>query len=191
MGIMLDIAEDMLNKTKDCLIKFDHKKFQEVIVDEESTDKLYRSISSYLIEISRNELSADSSEYASALMNGAKDIERVCDRIEKIALISEHIYEDDILFSEHANKDISKFFNESSQMLAHTKEALLKGSKKSALNALSKMVDINAILSKSQKNHLDRLKKGECANIAGHLFADILIHFDRVNGHLKNIAEKV
>lgn len=191
MGIMLDLAEDMLKKTKSLMNKFDHKKFQEVQVDEESIDKLYKSVSNYLIEVTRKELSDNNSEYASALLNGSKDIERVCDRIEKIALISNHIYEDDIVFSENAKKDLRKFFNESSSMLAFTKDGLLNSSKKSAMNALTKMTEIEALLKRSEKNHISRMKKGECMNVAGYLFGDILIHFERINKHLENIAEKV
>ena len=135
-------------------------------IDEESIDKLYKSISNYLIEVTRGELSDNTSKYASDLLNGAKDIERVCDRIEKIALIANHIYEDDIIFSESAKKDIKKFFNESANMLEFTKDALVNSSKKSALNALTKMTDIDAILKQSEKNHFIRMRKGECINIA-------------------------
>ena len=53
------------------------------------------------------------------------------------------------------------------------------------------MTNITAILSKAKKNHIQRLTSGTCENIAGYLFADMLIHFGRINGHLKNIAEAV
>ncbi len=191
MGTMLTITQDMLNKTRSCLKKFDHKKFQEVLTDEDSIDKLYKSISGYIIEVTRKELSDESSEYSSTLLNGAKDIERVCDRIEKIALISQHIYEDDIEFTPPAKTDLEKFFKDSNRMLELTKNAFIENNKRSSLNALSQMTDTNATLSKAEKSHITRLTSGNCGHIAGYLFADLMIHFGRINGHLKNVAEAV
>jgi len=191
IGIMLNIAEEMLQKSNNCIEKFDHKKFEEVKVDEESIDKLYLSISDYLIKITRKELSNESSEFASALLKGSKDVERVCDRIEKITLIASHLYEEDIVFSDDAKKDIKNIFKETQEMLELTRNALLNIDKRSAMNALSKMLDFNAARAKAEKEHIKRLTSGKCGHIAGYLFADLLIHFGRVNGHLKNIAEAV
>jgi phosphate:Na+ symporter len=191
IGVMLDISNEMIVKVQKCLEKFDHKQYQEILVDEDSIDKLENSITQYLIETSRREMLNETSKLAQVLISNVKDVERIGDHGEKMVMIAQKKYEDDVIFSEHAQKDLKKLFSLTVKMLKLSEKAITNDDRKSAKEAQEIKLDINAVISESEKNHINRLKSGQCINIAGHLFSDLLIHFSRINAHLDNIVEAV
>ena len=191
LGTMLSIAEEMLGKAKLSLDKFNHKHFEEILVDEDSIDKLEKSIQNYIIKISASELSDKSSKLIPVLIYNSNDAERIGDHCEKIAKIAQKKYEDNIKFSDKAVEDIHEIFKLIDQMLKLTQKSITNESTKYAKEALEVETGIKAIISENRTNHVRRLKAGVCENIAGLLFSDLLNRLERISSYLENINEGV
>lgn len=189
IGLMLDITQEMLTKVHQCFRKFDHKKFQEILIDEDSVDNLEKSITAYLIEVSRTELEDDTSRLAQILINNVKDVERIGDHCEKMLIIAQKKYEDDIIFSEHAKTELEKIYTQTLKMLKLSKKGLAEDDSSSAKEALKVKMNLNGLILEAEKKHMKRLKSKQCESVAGHLFSDLMIHFGRINAHLENISE--
>lgn len=189
IGVMLDITHEMLVKVHQCFKKFSHKKFQEILIDEDSVDNLEKSITAYLIEISRKELEDDTSRLAQILISNVKDVERIGDHCENMLIIAQKKYEDDVIFTEHANAELEKIYTQTLKMLKLSKKGLAEDDNASAKEALKVKMNLNALIVEAEKKHMKRLKSKQCENIAGHLFSDFMIHFGRITEHLENISE--
>lgn len=191
MTVMLDTCIEMLRKARLCTISYDHKLRNEIVLDEESVDEMQKKTTEYIVEITRNELPEKHSQLIPALLHSVNDLEKVGDYAEGIVLLSLRAYENDLIFSPEANKELERLFDKTDALMRQTKKALQFNDQTAASITLNIEDEINELIKQYKINHIKRLEKAACISNAGLVFNDILTNIERLNDHLCNITKGI
>ncbi len=189
------IVSEMATKTKNALIdslnligSYDPAKAEELINAEDEIDIYEDKISSYLLQVSEHKLSQKDSHEVSQLLHVVGDIERISDHSVNIIDAAKEIYEKDVEFSKEAQREISVMANALREILSLSIEALVNQD----LNLAKKVEPLEQIIDKLnhkiKRNHVERLRLGECTIELGFILSDILNNCERVADHCSNIA---
>lgn len=189
------LVSEMAVLTKNSLIEsmslignYDSGKADELLKAEDEIDIYEDKISSYLLQISEQELSQKDSREVSQLLHVVGDIERISDHSVNIIAAAKEIYEKDVEFSREAQREISVMANALREILSLAIEALVNED----LNLAKKVEPLEQIIDKLnykiKRNHVERLRLGECTIELGFILSDILNNYERVADHCSNIA---
>jgi phosphate:Na+ symporter len=191
MAVMLDTCVEMMNKARKCSIAYDHKLRNEIALDEESVDDMQKYITEYLVEITRNELAEKHSRLIPALLHSVNDLEKVGDYCEGIVLLSQRAYENDLVFSDLAARELERLFDKTDALMRQTKKAMEHNDQKAATITLTIEAELAELIAQYKLNHIKRLENSICISNAGLVFNDILTNIERLNNHLCNITKGI
>jgi phosphate:Na+ symporter len=191
MVVMLDTCAEMLNKARKCTVAYDHKLRNEIAIDEESVDEMQKEITEYLVEITQNALQEKHSRLIPALLHSVNDLEKVGDYCEAIVLLSQRAYENDLKFSDEANRELIKLFDKTEAIMRQTRKAMQKNDERAAAITLTIEAEIDELITQYKLNHIKRLENSVCISNAGLVFNDILTDIERLNNHLCNITKGI
>lgn len=185
---MAIISKKSLLKAIDLLQNFDSKAADEILKSEDEVDLYEDKTSSYLLKISEQTLSQKDSREVSQLLHVIGDVERISDHSINILDAAREISDKNIIFSKDAQHEISVMSNAVSEVLTLAVEALINED----LNVAKKVEPLEQIIDKLRykikKNHIARLRDGECTIELGFILSDLLHNFERVADHCSNIA---
>ena len=191
MVLMLDTCTTMLEKARKCTIVYDHRLRNEIAIDEESVDEMQKEITEYLVVITQNELPEKHSRLIPALLHSVNDLEKVGDYCEAIVLLSQRAYENDLKFSDQADRELAKLFDKTEAIVKQTRKAMQHNDEKAAAITLNIEAEIDELISQYKLNHIKRLENSICISNAGLVFNDILTDIERLNNHLCNITKGI
>lgn len=167
---------------------YDEKISGDIITNESEVDEYEDATSSYLLQISEQDLSQKDSREVSQLLHVVGDVERIADHAVNIMGAAKEIYNKNISFSEEAQRELSIMANAVREILSLAIEALVNED----LNVAKKVEPLEQIIDKLKhkikNNHVQRLRNGECTIELGFVLSDILNNFERVADHCSNIA---
>jgi len=189
--IMAEVCKQMMIKSRDCLVTFDYKTYNEIQVDEDSVDEMQRNITEYLVRITQSQLSVKQSRFIAKLVHFVNDLERVGDHCDRLARLARRKYEDKHTFSKYANKEVDNIFKLAIRFSNLTIKVLRGGGQKVAEKSFEIEHKINAFTKEYRENHVKRLGKGICKCEPGLVFTDILIHIEKIGDHLFNITGRI
>ena len=190
VAYMLRRAQKSLNES--CEFFFDGPRDLEtnVLKREKRIDRLQHEITSYLVELSRQQLPAREAALIPLLIHAVNDAERVGDRSE------------DLLEATHLRRDHNRMLCGPAQETLREALALLNAQfddiflilRKSDLTAAERVLareeEMNRLSKEGGEAHVGRLERGEAEVQAGVIFLDVLGHLERVGDHLANVAER-
>lgn len=182
-GMIDDAMEGFYTNKRDPLTKVAPK---ELVVDD-----LQTAITNYLVELTQRELSKEQSEEIPALLHSVNDIERIGDHAENLVELAERKIDEKLFFSEQAVKEVKQMHQKVSEMLELTIIALKSESQKEAEKILEIEQEINKMTLKFRDNHIRRLNKRQCRLLAGIVFLDIIMNFEKIADHLNNIGQMI
>ena len=188
---MAKISKEMIDDAMKGFYENKREPLTKIIPKEHAVDDLQLAISNYLVELTQGELSKEQSEKIPALLHSVNDIERIGDHAENFAELAERKIDEKIILSEQAMKEINKMHKKIDKMLEITIDALENRSKEKAKNIFKLEQEINDLTLKFRDNHVKRLEKGKCGLIAGIVFMDMLMNFEKVGDHLNNIGQAI
>jgi len=191
LGVMISISMEMLDKARQCIISYNHKLKNEISIDEESVDGMQKSITEYIVEITKNELTEKQARLIPALLHSVNDVERAADYCEDIVNSAQRFYENDLTFSGDARDELNKLFEKTNTLMKHTKKAVEEDDHKSANITLTINSEIQSLIADFRLNHIKRLEKSTCISDSGLVFSDILSYVERLNAHLCNITKGI
>ncbi|MEA3494054.1 MAG: Na/Pi cotransporter family protein [Candidatus Margulisiibacteriota bacterium] len=167
------------------------KKFDSIRQRERVVNELEKDISSFLIRLDQKSLTEDQSKTSAGFLHLIHDIERIGDISENIMDLVEMKSEENVPFTEMAQKELRTLFKEVEDAVSSSLMAFEKWDKDTALKALEIEGKVDAIEQDYRDNHIRRLNKGECSSTAGVIFLDVLSNLERAGDHANNIARKV
>ena len=167
---------------------YDDAKVEEIMKNEDEVDTYEDKISSYLLKISEQTLSQNDSREVSQLLHVVGDIERISDHSVNLVAAAKEIHDKNITFSSDAQYEISVMSNAVREILALAIESLVNNDLSLAkkVEPLEQIVD--KLNYKIKKNHINRLRNGDCTIELGFVLTDILNNYERVADHCSNIA---
>ncbi len=167
---------------------YDEKISGDIITNESEVDEYEDATSSYLLQISEQDLSQKDSREVSQLLHVVGDVERIADHAVNIMGAAKEIHNKNISFSQEAQRELSVMANAVREILSLAIEALVNED----LNVAKKVEPLEQIIDKLKhkikNNHVQRLRNGECTIELGFVLSDILNNFERVADHCSNIA---
>ncbi|MBR1691653.1 MAG: Na/Pi cotransporter family protein [Lachnospiraceae bacterium] len=185
---MASLASENLNRAMNALITLDEEDIEEVYVVENNINFLNKSITSYLVKISRTTLPIEDMKSIGALFHVANDIERIGDHAENVADCARRRKKADTSFSKEAQKEMGDMLNMVNTIVRFSIEMFSQNSEEHLQDILNLEDAIDEKERELQQKHVARLTRQECTPEAGMLFSDIISGLERVADHATNIA---
>jgi len=152
-------------------------------------DNLQKEIMRYLDGISRLQLSKEESEKLFVYAAMVDDIERIGDHATNIAHLAEYKKRGKVYLSKDAEKEIEEIQDLVAANIKDARFLILSKPENKIKVILDREKTIDELVMQARENHLDRFYKGICLAMAGAIFIDLLINFERISDHCANIAE--
>ena len=166
-----------------------NKKFAERIRElEDKTDHYEDILGTYLIKLSKNQISDTDSATVSRLLKVIGDYERIADHSINLLESADELAEKKIEFSSSAMNEMKTMCNALREILDLSKKAFIENDLISAykIEPLEQVID--NLKEHLRNQHILRLKDGTCTVEAGFIWSDILTDLERVADHCSNIA---
>jgi Na+/phosphate symporter len=162
------------------------------LLDRESAvDSITEDIIRYLTKISQKTLGMRLSNQLTNLLHVAYDIERTGDHAESILYLIRVKEENNMTFSKAELYELQKAFEQVKYMF----KTLTIGIEDDSVNKLKQCESIenkiDEIVKEARTNHLVRLRNEECAPHSGVVFADIILHLERIGDLLYAVSRNL
>ncbi len=155
---------------------------------EERVDKYEDELGKYLLKITSTDLSEKDSQTVTEILHSSSDFERICDHAVNIMESATEINEKKIIFSEKGQEEFAIFKAAVKAIVEKTFAAFVDGDVESARDIEPLEDIIDKLNDRIKKNHVQRLRKGECTFETGLVLNDLTTAFERVSDHCSNIA---
>lgn len=155
---------------------------------EDKTDHYEDILGTYLIKLSKNQISDTDSATVSRLLKVIGDYERIADHSINLLESADELAEKKIEFSANARKEMGTMCQALREILQLSKKAFVENDLEAAnkIEPLEQVID--DLKDHLRNQHILRLKDGTCTVEAGFIWADILTDLERVADHCSNIA---
>lgn len=179
---LVSACEDLLSGS------MEHQR--EIRENEELINWLNHNISDYMVTVSSNNMTGDTSEYIGKLFHVVTDLERIGDHALNILEKHEALLNEQMDFSEEAKRDVEEIYLKSLELFDRSIGAFiseeLNDSEANDLHFLEDTVD--SLTLQAQDNHVKRLREKKCHTFSGVIFTKLLQDLERVGDHSYNIA---
>ncbi len=169
----------------------DESLVKKVYENEKLINILEEAITSYLVKLSKCDLSAKESNIVASTFHVVNDIERIGDHVENIADLTLEKIGRNLKYTEDALKEIDYIYGQSIRALDVTIDAYANENIDEAGTIYEIERKIDASQKEFRENHIKRLNQGSCNAYDGAIFMDLLSNFERIGDHATNIAECV
>lgn len=188
---MAQMTLEMLEGTIEFLADNNDKRVPALEKKEEAVDLLQREITDFLVALSQQSISQDSSKDIASLMHMVNDLERVGDHCENLWRLGLRRKGEKVTFSEIANAEIQEIGEKSKDFLSFTVQALERQDKTIQEKASFMEEEIDQLEETFRNNHIARLNTSECAVDPGLIFVDMLHNFEKIGDHTFNVTRAI
>ena len=185
---MAEIASSNFERSISIINRFDSKILEKIQTRENNIDKMEKEVTRYLVKLENQEITKEDNKKITALLNIESEFEKIGDYAFRMSKVAENINENDIKFSEEAQKELENAFN-------ITKEAIDKSIKVFRNKNVKQNIEIEALkqfIDEKKEEykliHIKRLKEGNCNVESGISFIEILNICDSIVNHCLNIS---
>ncbi len=183
------IAHTMLKLSFERLDKRDAVIEEKILDRESAVDSITEDIIRYLTKVSQKPLGKRLSNQLTDQLHIAYDVERTADHAESIMYLALVREENNMIFNKDETEELEKTFDKVNYMF----KTLVIGIEDDSLIKLKQCesieVQIDEIVKDARTNHLTRLRKEECPPHSGVIFADIILHLERIGDLLYAISK--
>ncbi|MFC1898828.1 Na/Pi cotransporter family protein [Chloroflexota bacterium] len=191
MITMLILSREAVQKAVQTLFTRNTSLVPEISQREETIDIFQKELTEYLAALIRTSNEPEVSSKIPTLVHNINDIEKIGDYAEDIALIAQHLIEENIHFSQEALIELKTVFYEVDKMTKETIRALQDDNKIIAENLLTREEEIGRLCEDFREENVKRVKEGTCSFSAIIYFLDFLTKFEKIGSHLINISEGI
>ncbi|MBI2585498.1 MAG: Na/Pi cotransporter family protein [Rhodospirillales bacterium] len=187
-----DVVESMLKDTIKALKEDDGGLAHEIMVRDDTVDRLYEAIKLYVTEISRHELDSEEGRRATQILTFTTDLEHIGDIIENLMELAGKKSEQGVRFSEDGLAELEALH---AKVAANMKLALvvfMSGDERMALRLLQEKREVVELERADAARHLARLREGRRESIeTSALHMDVLRDLKRIHSHIVAVAYPV
>lgn len=187
---MMEMAKDNVEASFRSVLNRDEEELEQVEKTEEYIDFLNKEISLHVSRLITYETNEKASAVVSSFFTISGNIERIGDHADNLAGYTRMLNKRNIAFTGVAHDEIAAMrdiclegINDLLSLNAGNVEWLAD------VSALEQRID--DMTSDFRRNHLERMRDGECADEACILYSELLTDFERIGDHILNIAEEM
>lgn len=159
--------------------------------NERIIDYLTDAISNFLVKFNVQEISPRDAMYVTHVYQALTDLERIGDYAESLFHQTERKLEQNMVYSDSARRELVEIYRSAMELFdSAVKKFYNQDTTYEELQYLSAIQrSIRNHTKQSQRNHMERMRSGECSAEAGIIFGEMLHSLNRIGGHSINIAE--
>ena len=187
-GEMAEYSRKALQLAVEILDNYDAAKVEEIKRLETLTDKYEDKLSTYLVRISKNNISESESHAVTRLLHSIGDFERISDHAMNLCDSAEEIKEKSIIFSQDASAEIKVVTDATTEILNIAVDSFLNDDAQLAAHVEPLEQVIDKLKDTLKARHVERLQRGDCTIQLGFVFTDLLTNYERISAHCSNIA---
>ncbi|NLK94745.1 MAG: Na/Pi cotransporter family protein [Clostridiales bacterium] len=188
---MAQKAKKNLELSMKSFIDEDEKLINKVYENEKTINILEETITNFLVQLSKREISDKESDIVASTFNVIKDIERIGDHDKNIAELAIEKMKSKVSYSKEAIEELYEVYNYTMTSLDIAIECYTNKDVDKARSIRPVEERIDVCEKKSRQKHIKRLYEGRCSAYAGTIFLDLISNFERIGDHATNIAESV
>ncbi len=185
---MGNFAYESLKMSGEALINPSEKKAYQVFDIEKKINMLENEIVDYLVKLSNTDISMSERVVLDGFFNTVNDIERVGDHADNIAELAMSRINGEAQFSEMAIDELRAMIDDCMIAFKQALNALHSYDANAAQEVIEKESYIDLLEKKLRKNHITRLRAGNCETGASVIYLDTISNLERVGDHSSNIA---
>ena len=170
------------------LFEYDEKEAEKVESREDLVDSYEDRLGTYLMKLTRSELSREESESLSKYLHTLSDFERISDHAMNVCEAAQEINEKKIRFSPDGAHELLVLSGAVNEILDLSFSAFIEENIEKAYMVEPLEECIYVLCDEIKLRHVDRLQGGTCSLQSGFVFNDILTNFERVADHCSNVA---
>lgn len=190
MQNMLLTAKEAIEKATLILLNDRDELIDEVRRLELKTDILQNEITTYIISISKENLTDKEFSQIPVYIHSINDIERIADHSKNIIEFHQTIKDTNTHFSKDAASEITKM-NETLQKMMDLTNRQIEEPTDEIREVFIMEDDLNEFEKSYNRNHALRLAEHKCDDNSAALFTDILTSYERCGDHVMNIAQAI
>ena len=169
----------------------DEKLAEKVYENEKVINTLEESITTYLVKLSKCELSDKEKNIVAATFHIVNDIERIGDHAENLADLTVQKINKKLEYSTEALEELKSIYESTIKAVDIAVESYENRDVKKAKSVMEVESQIDNKQRKFRDLHIKRLYDGSCNAYAGAIYLDLLSNLERIGDHSTNIAESV
>ncbi len=170
---------------------YDGKKADKVLETEAEIDKFEDRLGTYMMKLSKIGVSDADSKSIAKILHTIDDFERIGDHAVNMLGVAKEIHEKEIVFSDEANREINILTQAIAEILKITADAFENNDVDLAKKVEPLEQVIDDLIMVVKRNHITRLRGGNCTIQLGFVLSDLLTNYERVSDHCSNIAVAV
>lgn len=188
MGYM---AQKNLKESFNALYKLDLESINKVLEREKQIDELNHAITKYLVKICNIEMDRKENKFLTRLFHALIDIERVGDHCENIAESAKFMLDENLSFSEQAQKELKEIFEMTINCYETSIKSLEENDKALAQKVIKSEQLVDNLEKKLRNTHVERLSNNLCDPKSSIAFLDTITNLERIADHALNISRVV
>jgi phosphate:Na+ symporter len=187
---MGDIVEDMLRRSVPVLIAEDRRAVNDIIRRDDAVDVLHEAIKQYVTGITREELSIEDNQRASAILTFVINLEHIGDIVDKNLMeLAQKKIKGNLRFSGEGAEELLALHRSVIDSFHRAQALFVTSSPRTAERLLEDKQIVRQLEQHAKEKHLERLREGKLDSIASStLHLDILRDLKRIHSHVCAIA---
>lgn len=188
---MCDLAEEAFLKGIGLMKNYFEDGANEIDEIEKQLDTLQDVLGTYMMKLSKLNVSDDDSNRIVKILHTIDDFERIGDHAVSITKTGKELYDKKTSFSSEANQELKVISEAVTEILRITSESFKTSNIELAgsVEPLNKV--INNLIMTAKRKHIIRLQHGLCTKELGFALSDALTSLERAAGHCSNVAVAV
>ena len=187
---MARIAGDSFKNVAKLPISRDEKILNQWQEPEEALNSLQKQVVQFLVQVSQLPISNDESKEISLLMQAANNVERIGDTVENVAKLGEQMFEQGLIFTDHALDEYKKIIAVVEEFMEKVITAASTRNRMEISKEEARTYEncIDAMRDRMREDHVERLRAGQCSVDAGLVFVNVITNYERIGDYLYNIS---
>jgi phosphate:Na+ symporter len=155
---------------------------------EEMLDTIDKKAHDYLVKISQTGLNKKDAQMQAEYVDTIRDFERIGDHCINLYQFFEYRYDNKMVLSPDAEKELSKLYDVVKETIKYTLEAFDNYDLEAAKRVMEREDVIDRLVIKNRKRHIMRMNNNDSSETSDGFYVDILSNIERIGDHCNNIV---
>lgn len=198
-ALSIEQSRQVINSMARCVVKnvtdalslvdkYTKDGFAAVQKEEELVDRYEDKLGTYLVQITRLELTKQQNIMVGKYLHSITDFERMSDHALNIAECAQEMHDKKLNFSKHATHELSVLRSAVSEIVALAVKAFVEDDLSVAYRIEPLEEKIDSLCDEMKLHHINRISDGTCTLQLGFVFNDLLTNLERMADHCSNIG---